>query len=57
MALFQPVANPMCSKSIRTVMVSMKTNLHMRVDYAQGTRVIYSRLRDVLSHKGVPPLW
>ena len=58
MALFQPVANPIpCFKgvheSIRSVMVSMKTNLHVRVDYAhRGTsvecpRVIYPRLRDL----------
>ena len=40
MALFQPVAIPIpCFKgvheSIRSVMVSIKTNLHVRVGYAQ----------------------
>ena len=38
MALFQPVANPIsCFKGVpkQSVKVSMKTNLHMRVDYAQ----------------------
>ena len=70
MALFQPVANPIpCFKDvngyIRSVMVSMKTDLHMRVDYAQRDTSVEChassnpQLRDVLllSHKGVPPLW
>lgn len=40
MALFQPMANPILSfkgvhESIMSVMVSMKANIHMRVDYAQ----------------------
>ena len=46
-------------------MVSMKTNLHMRVDYAQRDNSVECHASSIhgrvmyllLSHKGVPPLW
>ena len=52
MALFQPMANPLpCFKgvneSIRSVMVSMKTNLHTRVDYAQGDTSVESHTSSI----------
>ena len=50
MALFQPVANPIpCFKgvheSMRSVVVSMNTYLHMRVDYAQRDTSVECRTR------------
>ena len=67
MALFQPVANPIpCFKCIiRSVMVRMKANLHMRVDRAQRDASVECHASCIhgcvmyllLSHKGVLPLW